>query len=93
MTTINTNLNGSEKQVAWAEDIRTSIVANLDAHVARMSHVYDGEKYAEFVAKFDETFFGGLRKVEDAKWYIDHRWFTKLTGNDIVKALYRELTA
>ena len=69
-----TKLQGSEKQVAWAEDTRKNVIAYYDEKFTHLIEVHDDdeakmEKYAKAKEAMRET----AESIDSAKWWIDHR--------------------
>ena len=63
------DLEGSDKQIAWAESIRGKIMPQLDAERQGCA---DHGATAEQLAKID-TVLAWLRGQKSAAWWIDHR--------------------
>lgn len=63
------DLEGSDKQIAWAEDIRGKFMPQLDAERQGCA---DHGATAEQLAKID-TVLAWLRGQKSAAWWIDHR--------------------
>ena len=64
-------LTGSEKQIAWAETIRSNIIRNLDRIVAQAS-----ENKASLAVDLEDALkvaIATIKAVDSAKWWIDHR--------------------
>lgn len=61
-------MQGSEKQVAWANEIKAVYVAALDALLAT-------PRTAEFTPAQQELFakLERIPEIDDAKWWIDNR--------------------
>lgn len=77
-----TNLTGSEKQVAWAEDIRAKMAelfkAERDRNVARAEERFadNTARLKKLVARHDgilEDRMAALGEIKTAKWFIDWR--------------------
>ena len=75
-------LTGSEKQVAWAEDIRAKMAglfkAERDRDVAKAEERFadDAERLAKLVARHDgilEDRMAALDEIKTARWFIDWR--------------------
>lgn len=75
-------LNGSEKQIAWAEDIRALMVDVIDAEhdyrVARANGRFaeNPERLAASIGRLEaihEERFENIGQIESAKWFIDNR--------------------
>lgn len=70
----NTKLQGSEKQVAWAEDIRKNVIDYYDIKFDHLIQVHDDdEAKAEKYAKAKEAMRETAESIDSAKWWIDHR--------------------
>lgn len=63
------DLEGSDKQIAWAEEIRGKYMPQLDAERQGCA---DHGANAEQLAKID-TVLAWLRGQKSAAWWIDHR--------------------
>lgn len=70
MATTLVALTGSEKQVAWAEDVRAMHVGELTGW--REDAVADGD--TEDAARFAAA-LAGVGRVTSAKWWIDRRFY------------------
>lgn len=72
-------LSGSEKQVAWALDIRNEMIATLEDEgkqvIARRAEKCTDEQVAEVRANIAKA-IGNVKAVKDAKWFIDNRYTT-----------------
>lgn len=81
---ITTNLNGTEKQVAWAEDIRKAMADTLSSMLEDSRSRFDADGFAAHEKAFDAKVWSKLEAVTDAKWFIDHRRYVKdnMSGND-----------
>ena len=73
-------LSGSEKQIAWAEDIRAKMAelfkAERDLNVAKAEERFadNAERLAKLVARHDgilEDRMAALDEIKTAKWFID----------------------
>ena len=71
-------MNGSEKQVKWAEDIKTDVMAKMEAHREMLAARFvrrnldeSNPRRIEQTADFDAcmTFFAAQT---EAKWWIDN---------------------
>ena len=70
-------MTGTEKQIAWAEDIKTAPIENCTANAARYSEVDKriSERYLKIREKY-EVVIAQLEKkpeTEKASWWIDNR--------------------
>lgn len=69
-------LTGTEKQVAWAEDIRATAIAEMarlfDFHV-RARFANDPAKFGEGVEVANKTFGPLIASKTEAKYWIDNR--------------------
>lgn len=89
-------MKGSEKQVAWAEQIKANAIGTCDANIDRLNKMlkeYPGfghtaeelQKFetlkAHLIAKFDT--------VDNAKWYIDNR--DRLSGAHVLTMVEKKL--
>lgn len=69
-----TNLQGTEKQVAWAEDIRQQIIDYYDKNLDHLMELhYDDESKVEKYMKANEAMRETAESIDSAKWWIDHR--------------------
>ncbi len=75
-------LSGSEKQIAWAEDIRTLMVdvvnAEHDYQIARANERFaeNPEKLAARIDRLEaihDDRLENIGQIESAKWFIDNR--------------------
>lgn len=75
-------MTGTEKQIAWAEDIKTSPIKTCTDNAARFSQIDTGiaerwlkirEKYEVVIAQLEKK-----PETEKASWWIDNR--SKLPG-------------
>ena len=67
-------LKGSDKQVSWAEDIRSDVLEFLDEVDKHKGYAYDMIKDDEMVVKFKkelEEFKTKVKKEEQSKWFIE----------------------
>lgn len=67
-------MKGSEKQIKWAEDIRAKMLAELDAYTKRTLSLDGVAEVADQVKATAETVRRGAMSVDDASWWIDHRY-------------------
>lgn len=83
---IDTNLKGSEKQVAWAEEIRAKMAECLSGMLEDSRKRYSDDAFEAHKKVFEAKVWAKLEGVTDAKWFIDHRGYIsdKMTGNDKV---------
>lgn len=74
-------LNGSEKQVAWAADIRGDLLRSIDNRFSSARDIIrrdldagklTGARADEMRAMFHAA-WASLAAKDDAKWWIDHR--------------------
>lgn len=68
-------LEGSPKQVAWAEQIRQEIIAKAEKRIDEVrtaSASSSDPRYAEALSLADKI-LQDLKNNTSAKWYIDHR--------------------
>ena len=85
-------MNGTEKQIKWATDIRNNFTATLDSYVEKMDRIRTEEvdekvkTLKDKLNKFSNQIKNDTEK--DAKYYIETR--EKLT--QILNALAREAT-
>lgn len=73
-------MNGTEKQIEWAEKIRAEWIANLlasipDSHRPQAAAMIRGE----IAAPGDMDIICKIYAVSDAKWWIDNRHHTGRT--------------
>lgn len=69
-----TKLQGTEKQVAWAQDIRQSVIDYYDAKFDHMLWLHsDDESRVEKYTKAKEAMRETSESIDSAKWWIDHR--------------------
>ena len=73
MINVNTKLNGSAKQVAWAEDIRADIVKHINEQLADMESRLSADKFAEFEANYNNLLVPAIEGIKEARWYIDNK--------------------
>lgn len=74
-------LTGSDKQIAWARDLRLARMDHLDAYIIeeaeRSYGIYNKRMYSPEmtaqIAAVKEMLFGWLRTKTDSKFYIDNR--------------------
>lgn len=69
-----TKLQGTEKQVAWAQDIRQSIIDCYDEKLDHMvwAHSNDESKVEKYT-KAKEAMRETAESIDSAEWWIDHR--------------------
>ena len=73
-TAINTKLQGTEKQIAWAEDIRKTITDYYDQKLNHLAEIHaDDETKVEKYTKAKEAMHETAESIDSAKWWIDHR--------------------
>ena len=72
-------MKGSEKQVKWAEEIKSEIIEKLRDEISWYEGLVSRAKDTEKREKA-ETLLGEAQKslakvetIEDARWFIDHR--------------------
>ncbi len=83
-------LIGSEKQVAWAETIRVSILDKVDNFLAMLPDKEDQlEKQGYKKVRVEKVFFF-LQGQDSASWWIDHRSENIQT---LIQSLYDNLPA
>lgn len=71
-----TKMTGTEKQVAWAEDIRAKTVPMVEAVVAEtVASVAGMPEYVEMVARYEAHVAVEMART-DARYWID-RWANK----------------
>lgn len=63
-----TELKGSEKQVAWAETIRSEIIKNLD----RILESVNTDKTKDLHEALSVA-INTIKLIDSARWWIDHR--------------------
>lgn len=85
MTELRPITKGSEKQIAWAEQIRTQVFRDWDKAVSLVgsedpnagAYNWDAQKRAASLTsqapEYAERALAQLAGIEDAKWWIDHR--------------------
>lgn len=74
-------MQGTEKQIAWAQDIKASKMADINAQLEKMAVKLAG-KPAE-LAKIDAL--RGTIDSKDAAWWIDRR---DMFYMDLIKAAF-----
>lgn len=65
-------LTGTEKQIAWANDIRARFIAGLDAadaYVVTHTEIRNAEPVIDGLAYIREF----IASVQNARWFIDYR--------------------
>lgn len=80
-------LTGSEKQVAWATDLRASLLPA--AAKSLMSDLHDDARGEECYPGYTATAqaaFQSMRGQTEARWWIDHR---NDSGDTLMNALIR----
>jgi hypothetical protein len=86
-----TQLTGSLKQIAWAEQIRAEKLAQLDDMLTTSRRAM--EQAGVTPAVIEERlasiapFVARIRETASAAWWIDHR---NELPSDIIKAMYKE---
>ncbi len=63
-------LTGSEKQIAWAEDIRSKALVELQPLEAKVA-AHPEQTHPNIIEL--KSGIALLKAVADAKWWIDHR--------------------
>jgi hypothetical protein len=69
-----TKLTGSEKQIAWAIDIRTKMVELVDYKIKQLEK-YNNEQCNKLIALY-KNILNDIEKIENAKFFIDNRYKT-----------------
>lgn len=70
----NTKLQGSEKQIAWAEDIRKKVIDYYDEKLDHLMELhFDDDSKVEKYTKAKEAMRETAESIDSAKWWIDHR--------------------
>lgn len=64
------NLTGTEKQVAWAEDIRREFI---DFTLGKDTSEEVRDEVIESMSESRRNLFLDLMKIENAKWWIENR--------------------
>jgi 4-diphosphocytidyl-2C-methyl-D-erythritol kinase len=73
-TEINTKLQGTEKQIAWAEDIRQTITDYYDQKLNHLAEIHaDDEAKVEKYTKAKEAMHETAESIDSAEWWINHR--------------------
>ncbi len=84
-----TNLKGTEKQVAWAEDIRAGQIRQMEKYIRdwelriEREGIYPG--YTWILEKHKEA-LEELRQVSEAKFWIEHRRIANALNTRIIRA-------
>lgn len=67
-------LDGSDKQIAWASDIRRSMIAAVEALGGQMcaEEGHTEEEYATVRANIGRA-VSNLKAATSSRWFIDHR--------------------
>lgn len=73
-------MKGTEKQIAWANEIKTNVMAALDA----MANTARKEQFADFRAWIDSK--------DNASWWINS-WQLTMTENMFLRKAMREYKA
>lgn len=75
-------LEGSEKQIAWALDIRESMLKDLKWHIERLTKGIErleerGRDSSKYKAELDEytKLFERAQVETAARWFIDNRYY------------------
>ena len=72
-----TTLTGTEKQIAWANDIRAKMIESLKTFRAEWLNAYRNNTEAQDKVNSQcdeiETVFASMTETKDAKWFIDYR--------------------
>ena len=74
-----TKLNGSPKQIAWAEKIRAQKIAEVVKIVDEFENhkrgtLTDGSMICETLTSEAQSALANLRSYDDAEFWIDRRW-------------------
>ena len=84
-------LVGTEKQVAWAEDIRRENIEYLEKRIQNFERraAATGQEFPEVIAHFNQciTEFKTLDKFASAKWWIEHRNCGQFFDQSLMKRL------
>ena len=67
-------LTGSEKQIAWAEDIRRGNIEYLKDQIENFElRAARGDDFPEIRASLQKALKGLTTQFSEAKWWIEHR--------------------
>ena len=67
-------LTGSEKQIAWAEDIRRGNIEYLKDQIENFEQrAARGDDFPEIRASLQKALKGLTTQFSEAKWWIEHR--------------------
>lgn len=82
-------LVGTEKQVAWAERIRMTILAKLDELATNAARKRDElqERFGISLEEFDAA-VRAIQGKTSASWWIEHR---DMTAYELARVVYREI--
>jgi len=68
------DLNGSEKQIVWAEKIRVEMIEALKAEIIRATNDFDSDVEKDLIRRDGEQLADiAGQKIDSAKWWIDYR--------------------
>lgn len=78
-------LDGSEKQVRWAKDIRHEMIAKVEGKLSIEEELMTGNESDENIAEFARRgalVVGAIEGKTSARWFIDNR---NLTSKQVIK--------
>ena len=75
--TLVTITNGSPKQIAWAESIRTSLIEAGESEIARLRAEFDDSAELSDRIALIESGMNAIARANNAKWFIDHTRHTR----------------
>jgi hypothetical protein len=84
-------LQGSPKQISWAETIRAGIIAEAERYATALTKVPPSGEWEETCYRLYPIWLAGLREQASARWWIDHRYQGReemLAGTDAAAALH-----
>lgn len=79
-------LQGTEKQVSWATDIRSNHIALIAEIISRFDGSYDYERLRE-LTRFAINIRRTVPKIIEARWWIENK---DVTG-DVLMVIFREI--
>lgn len=84
-------LTGSEKQITWAEKLRTKAINEIGFELENLNMKLVNAKYKEslsaIISKLEES-LEEIKNKAEAKWWIDNQ---NIARHSIEKASHREL--
>lgn len=88
-------LEGTEKQIAWAETIRHGVITEANRLLENAKHYHDKNSYFQLIDLPKEQFIEALESIgnhTNASWWIDNRYNTSsLSLPDLLRKEYENL--